>query len=78
MMVKTCEPSRLIAHQGYARRYPENSMLGIRAAIDAGARWIEVDVQMSDDGVLVLHHRHSWNGGGGDGLEPGPASRAFV
>lgn len=55
-MVKTCKPSRLIAHRGYARRYPENSILGIRAAIDAGARWIEVDVQMIADSVLVLHH----------------------
>ena len=46
----------LIAHRGYTLRYPENLLLGIRAAIEVGARFVEVDVQMSGDGVAVLHH----------------------
>ncbi len=47
---------RLIAHRGYPRRYPENTLPGIEAAIRAGARYIEVDVQLSADGVAVLFH----------------------
>lgn len=46
----------LIAHRGYPRHYPENSLAGIEAAIRAGARYIEVDVQLSADGVAVLFH----------------------
>jgi glycerophosphoryl diester phosphodiesterase len=46
----------LVAHRGYPARYPENSLAGIDAALDAGARWLEVDVQLSSDGVPVLFH----------------------
>ncbi|MFN2349443.1 MAG: glycerophosphodiester phosphodiesterase family protein [Thioalkalivibrio sp.] len=46
----------LIAHRGYAARYPENSLPGIEAAIAAGARYVEVDVQLSADRVPVLFH----------------------
>lgn len=46
----------LVAHRGYALHYPENSLIGIEAAIDAGARYVEVDVQLSADKVPVLFH----------------------
>ncbi|HSP01344.1 MAG TPA: glycerophosphodiester phosphodiesterase family protein [Thioalkalivibrio sp.] len=46
----------LIAHRGYAARYPENSLPGIEAAIVAGAQYVEVDVQLSADRVPVLFH----------------------
>lgn len=46
----------LVAHRGYPRRYPENSLAGIQAALAAGARYVEVDVQLSCDGVPVLFH----------------------
>ena len=49
----------LIAHRGYARHYPENTLVGLRAAIDAGARFIEIDVQLSTDQVPVLFHDRS-------------------
>ena len=47
---------KLIAHRGYPLRYPENTLAGIEAAIRAGAKYIEVDVQLSADGVAVLFH----------------------
>ncbi|UCE88089.1 MAG: glycerophosphodiester phosphodiesterase [Pseudomonadota bacterium] len=47
---------KLIAHRGYPHRFPENSLAGFAAAIAAGARFIEVDVQLSADGVPVLFH----------------------
>jgi len=46
----------LVAHRGYPARYPENTLAGIDAAFDAGARWLEVDVQLSSDGVPVVFH----------------------
>lgn len=46
----------LIAHRGYQRHYPENSLPGIRQAIACGARFIEIDVQFSADGVPLLYH----------------------
>ncbi len=49
----------LVAHRGYARHYPENTLAGIEAAIRAGARLVEVDVQLSSDGVAVLFHDRS-------------------
>ncbi|MDH3915170.1 MAG: glycerophosphodiester phosphodiesterase family protein [Chromatiales bacterium] len=47
---------RLIAHRGWASRYPENSLEALEAALDAGARFVEFDVQLSADGVPVLLH----------------------
>jgi glycerophosphoryl diester phosphodiesterase len=47
---------QLIAHRGYPRRYPENTLEGIAAAIKAGACFVEFDVQLTADGVPVLLH----------------------
>jgi glycerophosphoryl diester phosphodiesterase len=46
----------LVAHRGYARHYPENTLIAIEAAIRAGARYVEVDVQLSADRVPMLFH----------------------
>jgi glycerophosphoryl diester phosphodiesterase len=46
----------LVAHRGYAYRYPDNSLASVRAALDAGARFLEVDVQVSKDGTAYLFH----------------------
>jgi len=37
-------------------RYPENTWLGLQAAIKAGACWLEFDVQMCSDGEFILLH----------------------
>ena len=50
------EIPQLIAHRGYPRRYPENTLEGIAAAIKAGACFVEFDVQVTADGVPVLLH----------------------
>lgn len=49
-------PDQFIAHRGYARHYPENTLTAITAAITAGARHVEVDIQFSKDGAPVLYH----------------------
>lgn len=50
---------RFIAHRGLAATWPENTIVGLKAAVDAGAKYIEFDVQMSADGVPVLSHDES-------------------
>ena len=46
----------LVAHRGWNRREPENTLPALAAALAAGARWLEVDVQLSADRVPVLFH----------------------
>jgi glycerophosphoryl diester phosphodiesterase len=46
----------LIGHRGEPEHYPENSLAGFRAVLDAGARYIETDVQITADGVAILSH----------------------
>jgi glycerophosphoryl diester phosphodiesterase len=46
----------LVAHRGYASRYPENTLAAIAAALEAGARFVEVDVQLSSDLRPFLFH----------------------
>jgi len=53
------------AHRGVSTRAPENSLAAARAAIDAGADYIETDVQLSKDGVLVIAHDSDFSRLGG-------------
>jgi glycerophosphoryl diester phosphodiesterase len=46
----------LLAHRGYAARYPENTRVAIQAAVAAGARFVEFDIQLSRDQVPHLLH----------------------
>lgn len=49
-------PSTLVAHRGDTSGHPENTLAALEAARTAGARWFEVDVRFSRDGVPVLLH----------------------
>ncbi len=46
----------VISHRACAGHAPENTLAGVRAALDFGADGIEIDVQCSADGVPVLMH----------------------
>lgn len=46
----------LIAHRGFARQFPQNSILAFSMAGEAGATSLECDVQASTDGVLYVFH----------------------
>ena len=52
------QQSRVVAisHRGEHLRHPENTMLAYRAAVDAGADFIETDVRTTADGKLVIMH----------------------
>jgi glycerophosphoryl diester phosphodiesterase len=49
-------PVAVTAHRGGTRRSIENTLGSIREAIDVGAQFAEIDVQMSRDAVLVVTH----------------------
>ncbi|MCI1676307.1 MAG: glycerophosphoryl diester phosphodiesterase [Ancrocorticia sp.] len=49
----------LFAHRGLAARAPENTMAAFRAAADAGATWLEMDVDILGDGTPVVLHDSS-------------------
>jgi glycerophosphoryl diester phosphodiesterase len=48
--------TKLIAHRGDNKNFPENSYKGIKAALQAGARYIEFDIQMTADQQFIVHH----------------------
>lgn len=50
-----------VAHRGWKTRYPENTLASVTAALHAGGRWVEVDVQLTRDGVPVLLHDATLN-----------------
>ena len=49
-------PNNLVAHRGYPAKYPENTLIGYQAAVDAGAHYIETDILLTADSVPVLFH----------------------
>ncbi len=50
------DPALVIAHRGAAGTHPENTMAAIHAAVEAGADWVEIDVQETADGTVVVFH----------------------
>ncbi|WP_054706680.1 glycerophosphodiester phosphodiesterase family protein [Bacillus sp. JCM 19041] len=47
---------KAIAHRGYPIKYPENTLSAYQASIDLGFSHIEIDVQLSKDGIPVIMH----------------------
>ena len=47
---------QILAHRGYSSKFPENTILAFREAHAAGADGIELDVQLSRDGQVVVCH----------------------
>lgn len=45
-----------IAHRGASHDAPENTLAAVRRAVELGADLVEVDVQRTRDGALVLMH----------------------
>jgi glycerophosphoryl diester phosphodiesterase len=70
----------ITAHRGYARGAPENSLAAFRAAIDAGADWAELDVQLTADDVVIVQHDRDFARvtGGAERRRPGDMTLAEV
>ena len=48
----------MVARRGNSRDFPDNTLAALRSALALGARFIEIDVHLSADGVpLVAHDR---------------------
>jgi glycerophosphoryl diester phosphodiesterase len=54
--IQTQDDVLVIAHRGAAGKAPENTLASMRQAIDDGADMIEIDVQESSDGEVVVIH----------------------
>jgi glycerophosphoryl diester phosphodiesterase len=46
----------VVSHRAHGGTHPENTLLGIQAALDDGCEAIEIDVRRTIDGGLVLMH----------------------
>lgn len=44
------------AHRGWSDKYPENTMLAFRKALELGVDQLETDIRVTKDGELVLIH----------------------
>jgi glycerophosphoryl diester phosphodiesterase len=54
--VKLDDEVLVVAHRGAAGAAPENTLASIRRAIADGADWVEIDVQETRDGQVVVVH----------------------
>ena len=51
--------TNIVGHRGLSGHYPENTKASILAAIESGLKWIEIDIQPTKDGQLVVIHDHT-------------------
>ena len=54
--VRPADHTAVIAHRGAAGAAPENTLAAVRRAIIDGADWVEIDVQETRDGHVVVVH----------------------
>ena len=46
----------VIAHRGFSSAAPDNTLASFSKAVDLGCNQIELDVQMTKDGAIVVYH----------------------
>ena len=68
----------VIAHRGASAERPEHTLDGYRLAIDQGADYIEPDLVMTRDGVLIARHENEIGGTTDVAAHPEFASRYRV
>ncbi len=54
--IQTNNDVLIVAHRGAAGKAPENTLASIRQAIQDGTDWVEIDVQETADGEVVVIH----------------------
>jgi len=59
----------IIAHRGASAVAPENTLAAMEQAIKDGADWVEIDVQETSDGEVVVIHDSDLKKIGGSGLK---------
>ncbi|WP_337031254.1 glycerophosphodiester phosphodiesterase [Paenibacillus illinoisensis] len=48
-----------VAHRGYPKKYPENTLSSFLKAVELGFTHLELDVNLSKDGIPVVIHDHT-------------------
>jgi glycerophosphoryl diester phosphodiesterase len=66
----------IIAHRGASADAPENTLAALELAIKEGADWVEIDVQETREGEVVVIHDSDLKKIGGSGLKVFEASLA--
>ena len=51
----------VIAHRGFSSRFTENTLPAIRAALELGVDYVEIDVHETSDGEIVVFHDYRLN-----------------
>ncbi|MBW4708207.1 glycerophosphodiester phosphodiesterase [Roseobacter sp. YSTF-M11] len=54
--VQSAPNIEIIAHRGAAGTRPENTLASVRKAVEDGADWVEIDVQETAEGDVVVMH----------------------
>ncbi len=54
--IKTTDEITIVAHRGAAGKAPENTLAAINQAIEDKTDWVEIDVQETVDGEVVVIH----------------------
>ncbi len=53
------------AHRGASGDFPENTRAAFEGALAQGADWVELDVRLTRDGALIVHHDSAYADGRG-------------
>jgi glycerophosphoryl diester phosphodiesterase len=54
--VRTTDHTEIVAHRGASAAAPENTLAAVRQAVEEGTDWVEIDVQETADGEVVVLH----------------------
>lgn len=79
MMFQSLRPEdqvQVIAHRGAAGDRPENTLASIQKAIEDGTDWVEIDVQESADGEVIVIHDSDFMKIAGEPIKAWEATRA--
>jgi len=52
--------SHFVAHRGYPNKVTENTLESVKTAVEAGAHYVEVDVQLTRDKEPILYHNRTF------------------
>jgi glycerophosphoryl diester phosphodiesterase len=67
--VRLDDDVEITAHRGASGRAPENTMASIVAAIEDQTDWVEIDVQETKDGVVIVAHDSDLKKVSGNGIK---------
>lgn len=60
----------IVAHRGGGNLGAENTIIGLNEAVKVGAKWSEIDVMRSKDGVYVINHDNTFKRLAGNDKKP--------